>query len=252
MLSLDAVTVTANDKTLLSVDEVTLAEGTFYGLLGPNGAGKSTLLNVISEELPYSGSLTLYNQPLAAYSPNFRARHRGVMPQQSQLAFPFTAEEVVELGLTPLTLAKRDHHTAVNDHMRSTDCFHLRGRAYPSLSGGERQRVQLARVLLQISQAEKPPLLLLDEPTSAQDLGQQHFLLQMIKRLCREKHYCAIAVLHDLNQAMRYCDTCLLLNQGSIAEQGPPQAILTAENVARHWQYRPTVIPINDGRAAII
>lgn len=106
--------------------------------------------------------------------------------------------------------------------MRATDTWQFADRLYPCLSGGERQRVQLARVLLQLSQAERAPLLLLDEPTSAQDLGQQHQLLNLVKSLCQENDFAVISILHDLNQASRYADKVWLLQQGKLVAQGSP------------------------------
>jgi iron complex transport system ATP-binding protein len=119
------------------------------------------------------------------------------------------------------------------------DCLALAKRAYPTLSGGERQRVQLARVLLQLSEAETQPLLLLDEPTSAQDLGHQHAVLSLLRALAKENNYLVLAILHDLNQVLRYSDECLLLQQGAVVASGRPGEVLTPAMVERCWGYLP-------------
>ena len=97
-------------------------------------------------------------------------------------------------------------------------------------------------MLLQVSQAEQAPLLLLDEPTSAQDLGQQHQILELIKNLCHQQEYGVLAILHDLNQVLRYCDSCGVMWQGKLDAKGPPEEVLVAETIQRYWQYQPQII----------
>ncbi len=155
------------------------------------------------------------------------------------------------MGLTPLSLGRQAGVLAVNEAMTAAGCPHLQGMPYPQLSGGERQRVHFARVLLQLSQAELPPLLLLDEPTSAQDLGQQHQMLSLVRSLCESTGMLAIAVLHDVNQALRYSHRCTLVDSGQIAASGLPSEVLTAENVAQYWQYRPATFSNEQGEVVL-
>ncbi|KKL94397.1 hypothetical protein LCGC14_1865060, partial [marine sediment metagenome] len=136
--------------------------------------------------------------------------------------------------------------------MLQTDTWHLADRIYTSLSGGERQRVQLARVLLQISSATSPALLLLDEPTSAQDLGQQHRILQLLRQLCAEKNIIVVTILHDLNLASRYSDKICLLHQGKLFAAGPPADILTPSKVNDVWGYEPEKLTNMDGATILI
>jgi iron complex transport system ATP-binding protein len=242
VLTIDQSRCNISHKTLIAVEHLNLTQHQLFGLLGPNGAGKTSLLKMISGDLPYSGSIKLHDRELSTWPTLQRAQHVGVLPQSNSLSFPFSAEEVVALGLTPLRLCRRESVWQIKQHMRSTQCEHLAQRIYTSLSGGERQRVQLARVLLQVSQAEEAPLLLLDEPTSAQDLGQQHHLLALTKDLTQKQGYGVMAILHDLNQVLRYCDFCAIVDQGRIGEQGPPQTTLNSDSVAHYWQYRPTLL----------
>ena len=146
---------------------------------------------------------------------------------------------MVAIGATPLTLRKRALPNAVLDVMRKTDTLHLKNALFTRLSGGERQRVHLARVLLQLSQAESPPLLLMDEPTSAQDLGHQHELMALVDTLKSKQSFGVLSVLHDLNLAAQYVDTVWLIDQQTIVQQGRPEAVLTPSVVERHWQYLP-------------
>ena len=239
MLTLENIHCKSGKKTRLHAEYFEVNEGQLCGVVGPNGAGKTTLFKVISGDISCAGTRLLHGKPLSEWDPLHRARHLAVLPQASPLTFPFTAQEVVALGLTPLSISKRDAQTQIQYFMRVADCLALCHQPYPSLSGGERQRVQLARVLLQLSQAEQTPLLLLDEPTSAQDLGHQHHILALAKDLCSLKGYAVLAILHDLNQVMRYCNICTQLDQGRIVLTGAPSQVLNEESIEQYWHYRP-------------
>ncbi len=252
MLTLNNLSYHSGDLCLLDIDQLQLKAGEMLGLLGPNGAGKSTLLKALTGELPAKGEVLFHGKSRQQWSSSALARHMAVLPQASQLTFPFLADEVVALGLTPLKLSHQEGLRQIERLMKLTDCHHLAKRSYPSLSGGERQRVQLARVLLQLSQAEQAPLLLLDEPTSAQDLGQQHSILKLAQELARDQGYGVVAILHDLNQVLHYCHQCCLLADGKVAQQGKPYEVLRADTVEAHWQYRPKEIILENGQPILV
>lgn len=236
----------------LQIDHWQTSAGELHALLGCNGAGKSTLLRCLAGELQHGGTVSLHDRDLLHWPSSERARHLGVLPQSSQLSFSFSAAEVVALGATPLKLGWRQLPEAIRAMMELTECAHLASQAFPSLSGGEKQRVQLARVLLQLSQAQQSPFLLLDEPTSAQDLHQQHLLLTLVRDLCTERGYGVVAILHDLNHALRYAHLCSVLHQGQLSCQGHPDIILTPDTVARHWRYHANSLTAADGFRVLI
>ncbi len=236
----------------LHVEQWVARAGQFHALLGCNGAGKSTLLRLVAGEIAYTGAVLLHGTELDAWAPQPRARHLAVLPQSSQLSFGFNAEEVVALGATPLRLSWREQATAVRRVMELAHCGNLAGQSYPRLSGGEKQRVHLARCLLQLSQADHSPLLLLDEPTSAQDLGQQHALLRRVRELCQQSGYGVIAVLHDLNQALRYAHQASLLDAGRLVGEGTPEMLLTPERVQAFWGYPVERVVSQRGEAVLV
>ncbi|MDP3516994.1 MAG: ATP-binding cassette domain-containing protein [Pseudohongiella sp.] len=236
----------------LAIDHWQSLPGELHALLGCNGAGKSTLLRCLGGELSHHGSICLHGRELSLWPSSQRARHLGVLPQSSRLDFAFSAAEVVALGATPLRLSWRHLPSAIRTMMELTDCANLAEQAFPSLSGGEKQRVQLARVLLQLSQAEQAPFLLLDEPTSAQDLHQQHHLLSLVRDLCIRRAYGVVAILHDLNHALRYAHTCSVLHQGQLSCQGQPDNILTPDTVAQHWRYHACSLAYGDGLRVLV
>ncbi|WP_417348554.1 heme ABC transporter ATP-binding protein [Ferrimonas sp.] len=242
-LTIQSLSLGIGGQPLLKQIELAIQPGRVTALLGPNGAGKSTLLKGICGDMtPDTGMVSFHGRPMEEWPRIKLARHLGVLPQHNSLTFPFTVRDVVEMGLFPLTADRTLAKHLVDHAQEQVDVAHLGGRRYPTLSGGEKQRVQLARVLTQLSQAEQAPLLLLDEPTSALDLAQQHRVLELARALAHEQGVGVIAVLHDLNQAARYADHLVVLDQGEVRYQGPPQEVLTGERVARVWHYRPTIV----------
>ena len=240
MLKLRNLNIQKSDRTIVSVPFLEMSSGEHVGILGPNGAGKSSLLKVICGEwVSTTGAVEFHGQPITQWSRTLLARQMGVLPQASRVEFPFTAFEVVAIGATPLAMKKRELPLQVACYMRITDCFHLANESFTQLSGGEKQRVHLARVLLQLSQAEQAPLLLLDEPTSAQDLGHQHQLMALIKQYVKDQSYGVLSVLHDLNIASRYCDRVWLIDNKCVQAEGQPEAVLTPECIDQHWHYSP-------------
>ena len=242
----------AKHKTILSINHLEFLSGEFNAVIGANGAGKSTLIKAISGDMPSSGKILFHGQTMSSWSHLERARHLAVLPQSSQLSFPFTAEEVVALGLTPLSLNSREGRQHIDKKMKQTDCYHLKTKPYPLLSGGEKQRIHLARILLQLCQANKPPLLLLDEPTSAQDLGQQHALLSLVRDLCKEQGYACLAILHDLNLVLEYCQKSVLLDKGELVAYAQPLECLSEDNIEKYWGYKAEIVISSTKEKSII
>lgn len=253
ILTLSEVALDRGDRRVLDIRRASLAQGDSVAILGPNGAGKSSLLKVISGEWDAPGGQVIFHgKALTQWDRLARARHLGVLPQSSQVGFPFTAEEVVAIGATPLSMRKRELGQRIRRTMHDTDVHHLAEQPYSRLSGGEKQRVQLARVMLQLSQAERPPLLLLDEPTSAQDLGHQHQLMQTLAELRVQRGFTLLTVLHDLNIACRYCPHAWVLHHGRLHRNGPTGEALTPQTVEQYWQYRPEKITTRNQSFALL
>jgi iron complex transport system ATP-binding protein len=111
--------------------------------------------------------------------------------------------------------------------MALTDTIHLCDRPIEEMSGGEKQRVFLARAI-----AQEPELLLLDEPTTHLDINHQIEIMDLIRRLHKDRNLTVLSVTHDLNLAAEYFDTLLLLNEGELAMEGSPSQVI-AEEVIR-------------------
>jgi iron complex transport system ATP-binding protein len=212
--------------------------GEVVALVGPNGAGKSTLLHVLAGDLvARAGTIRLAGQPVGEWTTRELAMRRAVLPQQTNIGFPFTVRDVVSMGRAPWagTIAEDLDDEAVEAALREADVVDLASRPVPALSGGERARVSLARVLAQSAQ-----LLLLDEPTAALDIRHQELVLATARRRARHGD-AVVVVLHDLRLATR-ADRVVVLERGAGAADGPPDAVLTAELVSRVYQHEVDVV----------
>lgn len=243
-LSANRVTVKTGRCTILDDISFTLRPGELVAILGPNGAGKTSLLKALTgEQTPAVGSISLCGRALGSWSLQERAQILSVLPQHSQLNFPFNVEEVVLLGRYPHTTGRDRDDDITEAALKAVDGFHLRSRCYMSLSGGEKQRVHLARSLAQIW--EHSPLgerfLLLDEPTAALDLSHQHTTLQVAKRLAQQG-VGVLVILHDLNLAAQYADRLVMLKRGSFVAEGRPQNVLSAARIQEVFDIEVSVI----------
>lgn len=244
--------VRVGESTLLQGVDLLLRPGEVGAILGPNGAGKSTLLSVLAGlRAPDTGAVWLNGQPLLVDELHRVAPHRAVLPQDTAVAFDFTVQEVVALGRYPHRLRpSRQEAEIVQAAMAATGVGALAHRPVGSLSGGERARAQLARVMAQIWEApadDAPRWLLLDEPTAALDLRHQHATLSTVRRWAREQGVGVLAVLHDLNLALRYTDQVWVLDRGRLQVSGPPEEALTPPLVQRVWQVQATPVRSADG-----
>ena len=169
---------------------VEVRAGGIVGILGPNGSGKTTLLKLLAGTLqPLRGRVTLDGVDLARLPRRDVARRMAVVPQETQLAFDYSVLEVVLMGRYPHLGAFEIEGPAdlaiARDALRATGTLDFEDRPFATLSGGEKQRVIIAGALAQIrSLAGSPaqPLLLLDEPTAALDLGYQLEIAALLRR----------------------------------------------------------------------
>jgi len=228
LLAFDAVSA-GYAPDLLVVRDVALAAqpGEMLALVGPNGAGKSTILRLASRVLrPQQGRVLLDGRELQRLAAREVARQVAVVPQDTSLAFGLLARELVALGRTPhlrlLGGFGRQDREAVDWALEATGTTALADRFVDELSGGERQRVMVARAL-----AQRPRVLLLDEPTANLDLHHQVASLDVIRGLAQEHGLAVLAALHDLQLAALYCDRVILLDQGQVVAQGSPEDVFT-------------------------
>ena len=226
-LLLDGVSLTADRAQLI-------------GLIGPNGAGKSTLLRTIAGILGHDhGAVLLDGAEIGSLSPKDIASNLALVPQIAPYTHSFTSLELVLMGRYPhlgrfQIESERDRDIA-RGAMALTETEKLSDRTLDTLSGGERQRVFVSRAL-----AQEPRVLLLDEPTSNLDILHQLKVLGLVRRLV-DTGLTAIAAIHDLHMAARYCDRLVLLSGGRVSATGTPEQVLSAENIESAFGVRSAV-----------
>ncbi|MHB8653669.1 MAG: ABC transporter ATP-binding protein [Terriglobia bacterium] len=207
--------------------------GELMAIIGPNGSGKSTLLEIVSGHLkPQAGTVKLGGQDLHLLASRTRAQLVGLARQDAPLLFSFEVREFVRQGRHPhlghgLFETEKDEEW-VDWAIEKACLSRLAHRRITEISGGEFQRAVLARTL-----AQRPRLLLLDEPTANLDIGYQIEMLGLIRKLAASENFAAIIVTHELNLAAEMADTLLLLESGRCLSLGKPEDVLRSELLSR-------------------
>ena len=208
-------TAAGSERQPFAIRDLTFAveAGEIFGVIGPNASGKTTLIRLLSRVLaPIRGEIRLRGRPLGALARAAVAMEIAVVPQDVPKGFPYTVEELVLMGRFPHAPRRLFESAEDVDHARqalaATEVLDLRHERLDRLSGGERQRVMLARAL-----AQRPRLLVLDEPTAHLDLRYQAECVGLLRQLNRETGLGIVLVSHDLNMAAEVCDRLLLLDR---------------------------------------
>jgi iron complex transport system ATP-binding protein len=228
LVEVSDLAVSFGDVPVVSGVDLRVDRGEFVGLVGPNGAGKTTVLRAIKGTLaPDAGAVRLDGDRAADLSAREAGRRVASIPQETGLAFDFRVRHVVEMGRTP-HLGRFDGHgaddeRAVREAMAAAGVARFADRSITEISGGERQRVLLARAL-----AQETPALLLDEPTASLDANHAVRTLELVRDLVDDGRG-ALAAIHDLDMAARYCDRIVVLANGGVRAAGPPAEVLTAD-----------------------
>lgn len=224
--------------------------GEVVTIVGPNGAGKTTLLRAIAGVRPFDGTIRLDGESLHTLSPRRRARTLAYLPQETESPFAPTVRELVRLGRYAHRGAwralDRDDLAAIDAALERTGLAALADRTIDTLSGGERRRAFLARAL-----AQSAPLLVLDEPTTALDIGHATFLIDWIRDLAAHGRTVLMS-LHDVAHAARSAERVILLDRGSLVADGPPLDVLTSELARRAFGVRLCAVHNPQGQPVIV
>jgi ABC-type cobalamin/Fe3+-siderophores transport system ATPase subunit len=197
--------------------------GCVTALIGPNGSGKSTLLKALAGILPYEGSAALEGRELKDISRRQLGRLLGILAQRSSAKAAFTAFEVIGFGRIPykplLGRLSQEDEKLIRHAAELLDVTELLARTVTELSGGELQRVFLAMIA-----AQDPPVLLLDEPTSAMDPRQAAHAFRLM-RTWAEAGKTVVTAVHDINTALRCADCYFAVKDGRCVSSGAVSAM---------------------------
>ena len=214
-----------------------IESGSVTCLMGPNGSGKTTLLDCFMRiNKPQSGSIELYDKPLASYKSTELAKHIAYIPQIHSVTFPYTVREVIMMGR--MSYASTFGEPGEDDKAACEEAIRLMGlegfaeRPYSKLSGGEIRLVLLARALCQRSE-----IILMDEPTAYLDFHNEMFFLESVASMVRQKGISVIMSTHSPNHGFFFESKALntkavLLSKGRILQCGTPSEVITEENMA--------------------
>jgi len=194
---------------LLQIDQLSLKGSQMVAICGPNGSGKSTFLSALAGLLPYKGKYFLFNTDFSKIEFNKRYQLIGYLPQETKHFLPFDVFYTVLTGRFPILKKKSYSREDIKETEKILKIFglwKLKNRDFSQLSGGEKKRVLLARIF-----NRNPQILLLDEPFNQLDL---YYQLQLISLFKKFSNLTVLAVIHDVQLAIRYFQKIMFLKNG--------------------------------------
>lgn len=252
MMSLEAQAVKLQYGDAVIAEELhfSVQQAEIISIIGPNGSGKSTLLKALGRLLkPSSGTVFLDGKDIHRMKPWEVAKKMAILPQSATAPGDMTVADLVAYGRMPYQrlLAGRSEEDGreIDAALQATGMTALAERRIDTLSGGERQRAWLALAL-----AQRPEVLLLDEPTTYLDIRYQLELMKLVARLHKEMKITVIMVLHDLNHAARFSDRLVAVRKGRIAADGTVAEVFTPENLRMIYGVETTIMSIEEGGTA--
>lgn len=229
MIRAEHIQVGYEDKIIIEDLSLHIHKGEIVSILGPNGCGKSTLLKTLSRIIkPKQGTIWIENNEMSELNSKVISKKIALLSQHNEAPQDITVKELIYYGRFPHKKwyeAKSQEDEEIVEwamvHTRLTDYSDRKVRA---LSGGERQRVWLAMAL-----AQKPEVLLLDEPTTYLDISHQLELMELIEEINKKLNMTIVMVLHDLNQASKYSDRLVIMKKGKIMSDGTPKDVINQD-----------------------
>ncbi len=227
-LTLSNITCSYGQHQVLTGVDCTISGGNLAFLLGPNGCGKSTLFScILGHHHGHGGTVTIDGVDISHMSPAALAKLIAYIPQSSAPTFNYTVLQTVMMGRTShmglfASPSKSDMEIAIQS-LERLGIGHLADKGANKISGGEQQLVLIARAL-----AQQAPVIMMDEPTSNLDFGNQLMVLHQLRSLCRDGKLILLSS-HNPQHALSYGDHVLVLHDGKIEQQGIPQQIITSE-----------------------
>lgn len=238
------------DEPVIDGESIQVPPGDITALIGPNGSGKSTLLKGFADQLtPDAGTVLLDGQTIDSLGAKELARKLGLLSQENVSPDGLSVEDLVERGRYPHqgffdSMTDTDWQ-AIEDAIELAGVEHLREREVGDLSGGQKQLVWIAMAL-----AQDTDILLLDEPTTFLDLHHQLEVMSILESL-RDDAMTVVVVLHDVEQAIRYADHVVALDEGSIYDYGPPAEAVTESLLTDVFDIEAAILDTEYGRQIV-
>lgn len=242
MIEINEVSFSYGKTEVLKKVTASIEKGKITTILGPNGCGKSTLMQLMVKGLrPKAGEISLASSNIREISLKAFAQQVAIVHQSNTAPPDIAVETLVSYGRTPyLVFGKpkgKEDREIVDWSMKVTDIYPYRNHPISALSGGQRQRIWIAMAL-----AQKPQVLLLDEPTTYLDIHYQRQMLTLMRRLNEEYGMTIAMVLHDINQAIEFSHRIIGLRDGEVMIQGPTENLLHPDVLKRVFGVKLNVI----------
>lgn len=252
-LEANALTLGYGGKIVAPAVSLAFPEPEIVAIIGPNGSGKSTVLKALSRLLkPAGGTVLLDGREIHSLPRRTVAQIMAILPQGAQAPGDLAVYDLAACGRAPYRrlfagLPAEDGRV-IDQALAAVGLTELAYRRLDTLSGGERQRAWLAMAL-----AQQPEILMLDEPTTYLDIHHQLEMLKLIQRLHEELRLTVIMVLHDLNQAARFCHRIVAVKDGEVFADGPVKQVLTREVLRELYGVETIVATVTqEGRTQLV
>ena len=251
-ISIQNICVAVGHKKLIENINIEIPAGQITTIIGPNGCGKSTTLKAICRMMPLAaGTITVLGKATAAYSFKEFARKVAILTQSPLSPADLTVRDLVAMGRFPYRGLwggnSKEDDACIAWALEETALENLSIRLLSTLSGGERQRAWIAMAL-----AQKPEVLLLDEPTTYLDICHQLEVLKLLQKLNAELHLTVVLVLHDLNQALMFSDYVAVIKKGRLVTAGDPKEIIKAELLHSVFNVKADTFTCTNGLQALV
>lgn len=242
------LTVSIRKTPLIQNISFKIEQGSIAVLIGPNGSGKTTTLRSLAGAVRHQGTIKMNGVDISTLSHRELACLRAYGPQDPAYPPDMTVEHFTLLGraphLGPLGAFSTEDRRKATEAIVQCDIEHLTHRKLATLSGGEKRRAALAQTL-----AQHAPIVLLDEPIAALDIGHQQKFLDLIHDIRVATGTTFVVALHDLTLTSQYGDQVLLFNKGGLSKSGTPSEILTLSTLETHYEARLSRYPDTSGDA---
>ncbi len=223
-------------RPLIEKINLSIEKGRILTLIGPNGSGKSTILKTITKHLEkIAGVVTIENDNISKWSNKELAKRLSIMLTERIDPELMTCEQVVAMGRYPYTnhfgsLTPGDRQV-VEESLHMVRAEELAERPFTDISDGQRQRIMLARAICQ-----QPEIIVLDEPTSYLDIRHKIELLDILRKMAREKNVAVVMSLHEIDLAAKISDQIICVKGDRIRLFGTPEQVFTGERVKELYE----------------
>ena len=233
------------EKLLLNDFNFSLDKGDFAAIIGPNGAGKTTVFRILTGYSKLkTGTVSVKSKNIQTLNNVERSKIMAVVPQETFFPMPYTVKQIVEMGriagLSKFASFAKQDTDCVFEALECVKMNDFADKLFNNLSGGEKQRVMIAMAL-----AQKPEILLLDEPTAALDISLRTHLMKLLKSLNQKHNITILVISHDIQLAAGFCHRLILMKDGSIVADNTVDKILRKELINKVYECNVDILKQN-------